>query len=143
VAVTSGGFTVEPYDTGRIDVSDGHRLYWEAVGNPAGAPAVFLHGGPGSGSCPAARQYFDPSSFRAYLFDQRGCGRSRPLVTDPGSDLSTITTQHLIDDVERIREHGGIDRWLVVGVSWGVTLALAYAQIYPRRVAGMVLGAWR
>jgi hypothetical protein len=87
---TSGGSSVMPYDTGGLQVGDGHQLYWEVVGNEAGVPAVFLHGGPGSGSRPAARQYFDPSSFQAYLFDQRGCDRGLPMVTDAGSDLSTI-----------------------------------------------------
>jgi proline iminopeptidase len=139
--VTFGEPLVEPYDTGWLEVGHGHRMYWEAVGNPAGLPAVYLHGGPGSGSRPPARHYFDPSIYRAYLFDQRGCGRSRPLVTDPSCDLSTITTQRLIDDLERLREHAEVDRWLVVGVSWGVTLALAYAQTHLRRVTGMALGA--
>ena len=128
--------SVEPYDSGGLEVGDGHRLYWEAVGNPTGIPAVFVHGGPGSGASPAARGFFEPSRFRAFLFDQRGCGRSRPLVTERGADLSTITTDRLVADIERLREHVGVDRWLVVGVSWGVTLALAYAQAHPQRVAG-------
>ena len=133
--------SVEPYDWGGLEVGDGHWLYWEAVGTPAGMPAVFLHGGPGGGSSPAARGYFVPSRFRAFLFDQPGCGRSRPLITERGVDLSTFTTDRLVADIERLRGHVGVDRWLVVGVSWGVTLALAYAQAHPRRVAGMALGA--
>jgi proline iminopeptidase len=127
--------------TGRLEVSDGHSLYWETVGDPAGRPAVYLHGGPGSGCTTGARGIFDPGVFRAVLFDQRGCGRSRPLADDPEYDLSTNTTAHLIDDLERLREHLGIQRWVVVGVSWGVTLGLAYAQQHPERVSAMVLGA--
>jgi proline iminopeptidase len=141
LGVTPSVPLVEPIDSDRLEVGDGHRLYWEAVGNPTGIPAVFLHGGPGSGSSPAARGYFEPSRFRAFLFDQRGCGRSRPLITERGVDLSTFTTDRLVADIERLRGHVGVDRWLVVGVSWGVTLALAYAQAHPQRVAGMALGA--
>ncbi len=132
---------LEPYESGLLDVSDGHTLYWEAIGDPAGTPAVYLHGGPGSGCRPGVRRYFDPSVFRAVLFDQRGCGRSRPLADDPDTDLSTNTTAHLVADIERLREHLAIDRWVVVGVSWGVTLGLAYAQAHPDRVISMALGA--
>jgi proline iminopeptidase len=132
---------VEPYETGMLDVGDGHQLYWETVGKSDGLPAVWLHGGPGSGAGIAARGYFDPYAYRAVLFDQRGCGRSRPLASDPGADLSANTTAHLLADLERLREHLGIDRWVVVGVSWGVTLGLVYAQAFPARVAGMVLAA--
>ncbi|CAM3183469.1 prolyl aminopeptidase [Prescottella defluvii] len=132
---------VEPYDSGHLDVSDGHSLYWETVGSAAGVPVVYLHGGPGSGCTLGARRFFDPSVFRAVLFDQRGCGRSRPLADDPSTDLSTNTTDHLIADIEALRVHLGIDRWVVVGLSWGVTLALAYAQAHPDRVIGMALGA--
>jgi proline iminopeptidase len=141
LGVTPSVPSVEPADSDRLEIGDGHWLYWEAMGNPAGVPAVFLHGGPGSGSSPAARRFFVPSRFRAFLFDQRGCGRSRPLITERGVDLSTITTERLVADIERLREHFRVDRWLVVGVSWGVTLALAYAQAHPQRVAGMALGA--
>lgn len=133
--------SVELYESGRLEVTDGHRLYWETVGNPDGLPALYLHGGPGSGCTLGARRFFDPAAFRAVLFDQRGCGRSRPLAADPGTDLATNTTAHLIDDIERLREHFGIDRWLVVGLSWGVTLGLTYAQAHPDRVMGMALGA--
>lgn len=124
-----------------LNVGEGHSLYWETVGSPSGTPAVFLHGGPGSGARPGWRRYFDPDGYRAVLFDQRGCGRSRPLANGPEADLSTNTTDHLVADVERLREHLAIERWLVVGVSWGVTLALVYAQRHPERVSGMVLGA--
>lgn len=132
---------LEPYESGLLEVTDGHVLYWETVGNPDGVPAVYLHGGPGGGSTPGARRNFDPSSFRAVLFDQRGCGRSRPLASEPETDLLTNTTAQLVEDIERLREHLGIDRWIVVGVSWGVTLGMVYAQRHPGRVIAMVLGA--
>ncbi|MGB9281239.1 MAG: prolyl aminopeptidase [Pseudonocardiaceae bacterium] len=132
---------VEPYESGMLHVTEGHTLYWETVGNRAGTPAVFLHGGPGSGCRPGARCHFDPSAYRAVLFDQRGCGRSRPLANAPDADLSTNTTPHLVEDIERLREYLGIDRWVVVGGSWGVTLGLVYAQRHPERVTAMVLAA--
>lgn len=132
---------VEPYESGMLQVADDHALYWETVGNPDGVPAVYLHGGPGSGSTPGARRHFDPDTYRAVLCDQRGCGRSRPLASDPVDDLSTNTTSHLVEDLERLREHLGIERWVVVGISWGVTLGLTYAQRHPERVIGMVLAA--
>ena len=132
---------VEPYESGMLDVGDGHHVYWEAVGNPRGTPAVFLHGGPGSGCGPGSRRHFDPTAYRAVLFDQRGSGRSRPRASEQGADLSTNTTWHLVGDMERLREHLDIDRWVVVGGSWGVTLALAYAQRHPDRVISMVLAA--
>lgn len=133
--------SVEPYESGLLEVTDGHTLYWETVGNPAGIPAVYLHGGPGGGSTPGARRSFDPSAYRAVLFDQRACGRSRPLASEPGADLSTNTTAHLVKDLEQLREHLGIDRWVIVGISWGVTLGLVYAQRHPNRVIAMVLAA--
>jgi proline iminopeptidase len=123
-----------------LDVGDGHSMYWETVGSPSGTPALFLHGGPGSGASHGARRYFDPKAYRAVLFDQRSCGRSRPLVADDGYDLSLNTTDHLVDDIEHLRRHLGIDRWVVVGVSWGCTLGLTYAQRHPDRVRGLVLG---
>jgi proline iminopeptidase len=132
---------IEPYGSGMLDVGDGHQIYWETVGNPAGTPAVWLHGGPGSGCGPGHRRTFDPAAYRVVLFDQRGCGRSRPLADRAAADLSTNTTQHLLDDIELLREHLGIERWLVSGGSWGVTLALAYAQRHPDRVTAMVLAA--
>jgi len=132
---------IEPYDSGFLPVSDNNSVYWENVGNPAGLPIVYLHGGPGSGCSVGMRRYFDPRLFRAVLFDQRGCGRSTPRVDDPAIDLSTNTTGNLIADIERLREHLGIDRWVVAGVSWGVSLGLAYAQTHPERVIGMALGA--
>jgi proline iminopeptidase len=132
---------VEPSRSGTLPVPDGHRLYWETIGPQDGLPAVYLHGGPGSGSTAGARRTFDPAAYRAVLFDQRGCGRSRPLASDPDADLSTNTTAHLLADLEQLREHLGIERWVVVGVSWGVTLALAYAQRHPDRVIAMALGA--
>ena len=132
---------VRPSACGELSVGDGHRLYWETVGRDDGVPALYLHGGPGSGSSPSARQYFDPNTYRAVLFDQRGCGRSRPLADDASADLTTNTTTHLVVDIERLREHLGVERWVVVGVSWGVTLGLVYAQAHPDRVAAMALGA--
>lgn len=132
---------VEPYESGMLQVTDGHTLYWETVGDPAGTPAISLHGGPGGGCRAGARRNFDPRAYRAVLFDQRGCGRSRPLACAPGADLSTNTTSRLVQDIERLREHLGIDRWVVVGGSWGVTLGLVYAQRHPQRVIAMVLAA--
>jgi proline iminopeptidase len=132
---------VQPSESGTLDVGDGHQLFWETVGNPRGVPAVFLHGGPGSGCTPDARRYFDPQAYRAVLFDQRGAGRSRPRASDADADLSTNTTSRLVEDIERLRTHLGIDRWVVVGVSWGVTLGLVYAERHPDRVAAMVLAA--
>jgi proline iminopeptidase len=130
---------IEPYDTGMLDVGDGQSIYWEVSGNPEGKPAVALHGGPGSGSTPGRRRWFDPERYRIVQFDQRGCGRSTPHAGDPSTDLATNTTHHLVADIERLREHLGIERWLVWGGSWGVTLALAYAERHPERVSEMVL----
>ncbi|WP_104399459.1 prolyl aminopeptidase [Vibrio penaeicida] len=132
---------IEPFNSGMIEVGDGHRLYWEEVGTPVGIPALYLHGGPGGGCGAGSRRSFDPKAYRAVLFDQRGCGRSRPLASEPNTDLSTNTTDHLIADIEALREYLNIDRWVVVGSSWGVTLGLVYAQRYPNRVQAMVLGA--
>lgn len=136
----SGPFPpIEPYGSGTLDVGDQHHVYWECCGNPTGKPALFLHGGPGSGCSVGQRRFFDPSLYNAVLFDQRGSGRSRPSASDPDADLSTNTTQHLIADIEALRELRGVDRWTILGVSWGSTLALAYAQAYPNRVNAMVL----
>ena len=122
-----------------LDAGDGHLLYWETCGNPRGKPALVLHGGPGSGCTPWHRRPFDPDAYRIVLFDQRNCGRSTPHASAPEIDLSTNTTPHLIADIERLREHLGIERWLVLGGSWGCTLALAYAEQHPDRVSEMVL----
>src|SRR6266581_3713985 len=119
----------------------GQRVYWEVCGNPWGKPAVVLHGGPGSGCTHEHRRYFDPTAYRIVLFDQRGAGRSVPHAGDPTVDLSTNTTHHLIADVELLREHLGVERWLVWGGSWGATLALAYAERHPQRVAEVVLAS--
>jgi len=130
---------IEPYDSGMLDVGDGHRVYWECCGKPEGKPALYLHGGPGSGCTPGQRCFFDPRVYRAVLFDQRGSGRSRPLVDEPDADLRANTTAHLIADIEALRQHLGVDRWTVLGLSWGTTLGLAYAQAHPRRVDALVL----
>jgi proline iminopeptidase len=131
---------IEPYATGMLDVGDGQAIFWEASGNPAGKAAVALHGGPGGGgTSPGRRRWFDPDRYRLIQFDQRGCGRSTPHVSDWSVDLATNTTHHLIADIERLREHLGIERWLVWGGSWGVTLALAYAERFPERVTEMIL----
>src|SRR5215213_8511903 len=109
---------IEPFASGTLEVSDGHSLYWEEIGNPEGTPAVYLHGGPGSGCTPGARRNFAPKAYRAVLYDQRGCGRSHPLASEPDVDLRTNTTDQLVADIEILREHLGIDRWVVAGVSW-------------------------
>lgn len=125
---------VDPFDQRMLDVGDGHTVYVEQCGNPSGIPVVVLHGGPGGGCSPAMRRYFDPSEYRVILFDQRGCGRSRPHA-----DVRNNTTWHLIRDIELIRTTLGIKRWIVFGGSWGATLALAYAQTHPDRAAYLVL----
>jgi proline iminopeptidase len=125
---------IEPYRTGYLKVSDVHEIYFEESGNPRGKPAVFLHGGPGGATDPKMRRFFDPKRYRIVLFDQRGCGKSRPHA-----NLEDNTTWHLVDDTERLREHLKIDKWLVFGGSWGSTLALAYAETYPERVTELVL----
>jgi proline iminopeptidase len=130
---------IEPYDYGMLDVGDGNQVYWETCGNPAGKPAVVLHGGPGSGCTPGWRRYFAPVAYRIVLIDQRGCGRSTPHVSDPAVDLATNTTHHLLADIEQLREHLGIERWLVFGGSWGSTLGWAYAEKHPERVSELVL----
>ncbi len=120
-----------PHDSGKLDVGDGNAIYWEACGNPDGKPAVVLHGGPGSGAGTFFRRFFDPAPYRVVLFDQRQCGRSTPQASDFATSLATNTTHHLVADIERLREHLGIDRWLVYGASWGVTLGLLYAETHP------------
>jgi proline iminopeptidase len=132
---------IEPYDQGILDVGDGYRLFWECCGNPTGKPAVVLHGGPGSGCNVGMRRLFNPEKYRVVLFDQRGCGRSRPLASDPDADLRANTTHHLIEDIEKLRTHLRIESWLVFGGSWGSTLGLAYAELYPEQVTEMVLSA--
>ena len=130
---------IEPYDRGRLDVGDGQHIYWEACGEPGGKPAVVLHGGPGSGCTPWWRRLFDPALYRVVLFDQRGCGRSSPSAAEPATDLTTNTTWHLVADIEALRRRLEIERWLVLGGSWGSTLGLAYAQRHPDRVSEMIL----
>ena len=117
---------IEPAQSGWLEVGDGHRLYFEVCGSPQGAPVLFLHGGPGSSSNPGHRRFFDPSFYRIVLFDQRGCGRSTPR-----GETRANTTADLVEDIERLREHLGVERWMLFGGSWGSTLALAYAQAHP------------
>ena len=125
---------IEPYDAGILQVSGLHSLYFEQVGNPAGKPVVFLHGGPGGGIDPIYRRYFNPQEWRVVLFDQRGCGRS-----SPHAELQDNTTWDLVNDIEQLRTHLGIDRWVVFGGSWGSTLALAYSQTYSNACKGLIL----
>ena len=131
--------SLEPYAHGMLEVGDGNLVYWETCGSPRGKPAVFLHGGPGSGCSPWHRSLFDPDAYRVALFDQRNCGRSKPHASAPDTDLTCNTTAHLIADVERLRERLEIDRWMVLGGSWGSTLALAYAEKFPHRVTEIIL----
>ena len=126
---------IEPFETGMLDVGDGHRLYWERCGTKGAKPVVFLHGGPGSGCSARQRQQFDPARYDILLFDQRGCGRSLPFAS-----LDHNTTWDLVADIERLREQVmGVERWMVFGGSWGSTLSLSYAQTHPERVTELVL----
>lgn len=125
---------ISPYEHGMHDVGDGHRIYWEVCGNPAGKPVVFLHGGPGGGCSPEHRRLFNPDKYKIVLFDQRGCGRSVPHAS-----LEANTTWDLVADMETLREWLGIEKWQVFGGSWGSTLALAYAQKHPQRVTELIL----
>jgi proline iminopeptidase len=132
---------IEPYAHELLDVGDRHLVYWEACGNPAGKPALVVHGGPGSGCWPGMRRYFDPAAYRIVLFDQRGCGRSLPHAGSSPAALRANTTEHLLSDMERLRVHLGIDRWLVFGGSWGAVLALRYAELHTEHISEMVLTA--
>ena len=125
---------IGPFETGYLPLTAGHVMYWEQVGNPRGKAALFLHGGPGAGAGAVHRRFFDPDFWRVVIFDQRGAGRSRPM-----GSLAQNTTQDLVSDIDALRRHLGIDRWILFGGSWGSTLALAYAQTHPDRVAGCVL----
>jgi proline iminopeptidase len=122
-----------------LGVGDGNLVYWEACGNPDGKPALVVHGGPGSGCGPGSRRYFNPQRYRLVLFDQRGCGRSTPHASDPRTDMSVNTTEHLLADMERLREYLAIEQWLLYGGSWGSTLILAYAERHPERVSEIVI----
>jgi proline iminopeptidase len=125
---------IEPYRRDLLDVGGGHRIYYEESGNPRGFPVIFVHGGPGSQSRPVHRRFFDPDFYRVILFDQRGCGQSTPL-----GSLSDNTTSHLIADMDRLRRHLNVERWILFGGSWGSTLSLAYAMLHADRAAGMIL----
>ena len=130
---------IEPYRSGLLDVGDGQQIWWEECGNPRGLPVLVVHGGPGGGCFPDHRRAYDPAAYRIILFDQRGCGRSRPHASDPGVSLAANTTWHLVADMERLRGELGINSWVLSGGSWGSALALAYAQARPQRVRAMVL----
>lgn len=130
---------IEPFDSGQLIVGDGHRIHWEVSGNPEGKPVVFLHGGPGAGTSPWQRRFFDPEKYRIVLFDQRGAGKSIPHASEPTADLRFNTTGHLIADIELLRKNLGIRQWQVFGGSWGSGLALAYAQAHPESVTELVL----
>ena len=126
--------SIEPYETGKLALDETHTMYWEQSGHPGGLPVLFLHGGPGAGATSVHRRFFDPSSYRIVIYDQRGAGRSTPR-----GDLTNNTTGDLIDDIERLREHLGIKQFLLFGGSWGSTLALAYAEAHPDRCMGLVI----
>jgi proline iminopeptidase len=126
---------IEPYNTGRLKVSDIHELYYEEVGNPNGKPIVFLHGGPGGSSSAWSRRFFDPTAYRVVLFDQRGCGKSTPFLC-----IEDNTTWHSVSDIEKLRVHLGIDKWVVFGGSWGSALSLAYSETHPERVKALIVG---
>ncbi|HKY02575.1 MAG TPA: prolyl aminopeptidase, partial [Burkholderiales bacterium] len=125
---------IEAHESGMLTLDALHRMYWEVSGNPQGIPVLFLHGGPGAGSSPKHRRFFDPLAYRVVIFDQRGAGRSTPL-----GELRDNTTPHLIEDIECLRKHLGVERWLIFGGSWGSTLAIAYAETHPGRCLGLVL----
>ncbi|TFF27459.1 prolyl aminopeptidase [Jiella endophytica] len=125
---------IEPFDSGHLDVGDGHRIYWERCGTKGATSAVFLHGGPGGGFSPSHRRLFDPARYDVILFDQRGCGRSTP-----NASLEANTTWHLVADIERLREMAGFETWVVFGGSWGSTLALAYAESHPDRTSALIV----
>ncbi|MEU6641860.1 prolyl aminopeptidase [Saccharomonospora sp. NPDC046836] len=129
----------DPTTHGMLDVGDGNHVYWESYGKPDAKPALYVHGGPGWGATPITPRYFDPDRYRLVVFDQRGCGRSTPHASDPATDMRHNTTEHLLADMERLREHLGVERWLLFGGSWGSTLMLAYAQRHPHRVTALVI----
>ncbi|MBY0499710.1 MAG: prolyl aminopeptidase [Nitrosomonas sp.] len=125
---------IEPHGQGRLPLDEIHTMYWEESGNPSGIPVIFLHGGPGAGSTPAHRRFFDPAYYRIVIYDQRGAGRSTPL-----GEIRENTTPHLINDLELLRQHLEIDRWLIFGGSWGSTLAIAYGEAHPEHCLGFIL----
>ena len=129
----------EPFDSGLLDVGDGNQVYYEQVGNPEGVPVLMVHGGPGAGCSLNGRGAYDPKRFRTILFDQRNCGRSLPHAADPSVDLTANTTRHLVADMELLRAHVGVEKWMLNGGSWGSTLILAYAERHPERVSRVVI----
>jgi proline iminopeptidase len=139
--VTQPDEVPEPYDEGMLDVGDDNQVYWQVRGTPGGKPAVVVHGGPGGSFARGGYRRFDPAGYQLVLFDQRGCGSSTPHASDPATDMRHNTTEHLIADMERLREHLGIERWLLYGYSWGTALSLAYAEQHPERVSEIILAA--
>jgi proline iminopeptidase len=131
----------EPFDSGLLEVGDGNQVYYEQVGDPEGIPVLFVHGGPGAGCNVNQRGALDPTRHRTILFDQRNCGRSLPHASDPATDLSANTTQNLVADMELLREHVGVEKWMLYGASWGSTLILAYAETHPERVTHALIPA--
>src|SRR3990167_2098989 len=125
---------IEPYKTGYLKLDGYHQMYWEESGNPKGLPVLVIHGGPGGGSSPSHRRFFDPSHYRIILYDQRGAGQSLPY-----GDLKDNTTPHLIADIETLRTHLGIEKWYVFGGAWGTTLGIAYAEAHPKPCLGLIL----
>jgi proline iminopeptidase len=132
---------IGPYDSGFIDTGDGNRIYYEQLGNPEGKPALQVHGGPGSGASRNPTRAWDPERYRVIRYDQRGCGRSTPHAAEPDTDMSRNTTSHLVADMEHLREHLGVEKWLLNGGSWGSTLILAYAEQHPERVSEIVIAS--
>ncbi len=130
---------IQPYKTGLLELDEKNKMYWEISGNPNGIPVVFVHGGPGGSTTPAFRRLFDPEKYKIILFDQRGCGKSIPSVFTNPEEIESNNTQNLIEDMEKLRQHLDIDKWLVFGGSWGSTLSLLYAEHYPERVKALIL----
>jgi proline iminopeptidase len=137
--MTETNASTEPHEHGMLDVGDGNHVYWEAWGDPGGKPAVIVHGGPGSPMRGGRPRLVNPDNYRVVVFHQRGCGNSTPHASDPATDMSVNTTEHLLSDMEQLREHLGIERWLLAGGSWGSTLILAYAERHPDRVSEIVI----
>src|SRR4051812_27263299 len=129
----------DPYETGYLDTGDGNQIYYEVYGTPDGKPAVIVHGGPGAGMPRGSKRQFDPEVWRIIQYDQRNCGKSTPHASDPAADMGVNTTEHLLADMERLRLHLGVERWMMFGGSWGSTLVVAYAERHPERVSEILM----